>query len=593
MANEEVGTGYVLIKPKMDDGAVADMEAKGGKAGGGFGTAFQVAAGNLIANAVTSIASAAVEVFSNAFSNYADYEQLVGGVETLFKESADVVQRNASQAFATAGLSANEYMEQVTSFSASLLQGLGGDTEAAAAYADMAIRDMSDNANKMGSDMATITQAYQGFAKQNYTMLDNLKLGYGGTKTEMERLLKDAGEIAGVEFNIDNYNDVIEAIHVMQENMGIAGTTSKEATETISGSISKLQASWQNFLTGIFDENADLGALGEQLLGSVGDVLKNVVPRLFTMVGNVFGNIPNAIIGVFEGIPDILAPTITAVFGEGVGGRINGLIEGACTSIASVIDGATAVIQGMIETAWPVIEDIIKTAMTAINTFSIEVWPSIQTLITDVMAAVSGVIQTAWPVIMNIISTVSNAIKAVVSTVWPIIRDVVTTAMAVIDGAIRSVQPLVDFVAGIFDGVLNAIKNPMESAKNFIKGIIDAIRGLFNFDIQWPHIPLPHFSVSGSPNPLDWLSGGLPSINVEWYAKGGIVDGATLIGAGEAGPEAIVPLSEPNLRPFADAVAERMGAGIVVNEMTVVTPDPEDFMRQLTAFAARTRAQYA
>lgn len=177
MANEEVGTGYVLIKPKMDDGAVADMEAKGGKAGGGFGTAFQVAAGNLIANAVTSIASAAVEVFSNAFSNYADYEQLVGGVETLFKESADVVQRNASMAYATAGLSANQYMEQVTSFSASLLQGLGGDTEAAAAYADMAIRDMSDNANKMGTDMGRITDAYQGFAKQNYTMLDNLKLG--------------------------------------------------------------------------------------------------------------------------------------------------------------------------------------------------------------------------------------------------------------------------------------------------------------------------------------------------------------------------------------------------------------------------------
>lgn len=170
MANEEVGTGYVLIKPKMDDGAVADMESKGGKAGGGFGTAFQVAAGNLIATAVETIAAGAVDVFSNAFNNYANFEQLVGGVETLFKDSADAVQQNASRAFETAGLSANEYMEQVTSFSASLLQGLGGDTEAAAEYADMAIRDMSDNANKMGSDMASITTAYQGFAKQNYTI---------------------------------------------------------------------------------------------------------------------------------------------------------------------------------------------------------------------------------------------------------------------------------------------------------------------------------------------------------------------------------------------------------------------------------------
>lgn len=593
MANEEVGTGYVLIKPKMDDGAVADMEAKGGKAGGGFGTAFQVAAGNLIANAVTSFGSEAVEVFSNAFSNYADYEQLVGGVETLFKESADVVQRNASMAYATAGLSANEYMEQVTSFSASLLQGLGGDTEAAAAYADMAIRDMSDNANKMGSDMATITMAYQGFAKQNYTMLDNLKLGYGGTKTEMERLLKDAGELADTEFNIDNYNDVIEAIHVMQTEMGIAGTTSKEATETISGSIAKLESSWQNFLTGIFDEHADLGSLGEELLGSVGDVLKNVVPRLFVMVGNVFGNIPNAIIGVFENIPRILEPTINAVFGDAMGGKIYDVILGGCEAITNVIDGAMSVIQGMIETAWPVIEDIVTSAMEGIDAFMTDVWPSIEQLISGVMDTISHIIEVAWPIIMNIIGTVSNGIKGVIQAVWPVISGIVTGAMDAIDGAVRSVQPLVDFVAGVFDGVLNAIKNPMESAKNFIEGIIDAIKGLFSFDIQWPHIPLPHFSVSGSPNPLDWLSGGLPSINVEWYAKGGIVDGATLIGAGEAGPEAIVPLSEPNLRPFADAVAERMGAGIVVNEMTVVTPDPEDFMRQLTAFAARTRAQYA
>ena len=170
MANEQVGTGYVLIKPKMDEGAKAQVEQSGKSSGQGFGTAFQVAAGNLISNAVQSLASAAVDVFANAFSNYADYEQLVGGVDTLFKESSEIVQRNAAEAYRTAGMSANEYMEQVTSFSASLLQGLGGDTEAAAAYADMAMRDMSDNANKMGTDMGRITDAYAGFAKQNYTI---------------------------------------------------------------------------------------------------------------------------------------------------------------------------------------------------------------------------------------------------------------------------------------------------------------------------------------------------------------------------------------------------------------------------------------
>ena len=170
MAEEKVGTGYVLIKPKLDDGAKADVERSGKASGHGFGTAFQVAAGNLIASAVTGLASAAVDIFKNVFGNYAEYEQLVGGVETLFGESAGIVQGYAENAFRTAGLSANEYMETVTGFSASLLQSLGGDTEAAARYADMAVTDMADNANKMGTDMARIQDAYQGFAKQNYTI---------------------------------------------------------------------------------------------------------------------------------------------------------------------------------------------------------------------------------------------------------------------------------------------------------------------------------------------------------------------------------------------------------------------------------------
>lgn len=169
-SSSSVGTGYVDIKPRMEAGAVSALEASGAKAGKGFGGTFAVAAGNLIANAVTALGSAVADTFKTAFDNYANYEQLVGGVDTLFKESSAIVQKNASEAFRTAGLSANEYMEQVTGFSASLLQSLGGDTQKAAEYADMAVRDMSDNANKMGTDMGRITDAYQGFAKQNYTI---------------------------------------------------------------------------------------------------------------------------------------------------------------------------------------------------------------------------------------------------------------------------------------------------------------------------------------------------------------------------------------------------------------------------------------
>ena len=186
--------------------------------------------------------AAAVKLGKEVIAAYADYEQLVGGVDTLFKDSSQQLQTYAANAYKTAGLSANDYMETVTGFSASLIQSLGGDTEKAVKYADMAITDMSDNANKMGTDMSSIQNAYQGFAKQNYTMLDNLKLGYGGTKQEMERLLADAEKISGVKYDISSYADVVEAIHVMQESMDIAGTTAKEAEATISGSVNALKS---------------------------------------------------------------------------------------------------------------------------------------------------------------------------------------------------------------------------------------------------------------------------------------------------------------------------------------------------------------
>lgn len=595
MADNVIGTGSVVIKPTLDKGAVSSVERSGGDAGRGFGGAFSVAAGNLIASAVSAIASAAVDVFANAFSNYADYEQLVGGVDTLFKESSEVVQKNAAEAYKTAGLSANEYMEQVTSFSASLLQGLDGDTAAAAAYADMAIRDMSDNANKMGTDMEMITNAYQGFAKQNYTMLDNLKLGYGGTKSEMERLLADASEIAGVEFDIDNYNDVIEAIHVMQTEMGIAGTTAQEATGTISGSISKLQSSWQNFLTGIFSDDADIGALGEQLFESIGDVLSNIVPRLGALVQNLFGRIPEALTNAMAALPGILTPTIDSVFGEGVGEQVFTIISDTVANIQNVIQGATEVIQGMIETAWPAIEQYISIAMEGIDAFMQLVWPNIQNLITTVMNTISTVIQAVWPVIVNVWSTATNAIQAVASAVWPVISSIVQIAMNAITTAIDAIGPVVSFVSGVFDGILNAIKDPMETAKNIVESAISFIEDIFSgAHLELPHINLPHFNIYGGEAP--WGIGGVgtpPKIDIEWYAKGGFVDGATLIGAGEAGPEMILPRQGGLMDEFASTVASKV-SGISINgPVTVIADDPEDFIRQLTSFAARTRAQYA
>ena len=268
------------------------------EAGDGF-TVFKGVLADLSAKAITSaingmkkLGSAIIDVGKQAVSSYAEYEQLVGGVETLFKDSSNIVEDYANRAYKTAGLSANQYMETVTSFSASLLQSLGQDTEKAANYADQAIIDMSDNANKMGTSMEMIQNAYQGFAKQNYTMLDNLKLGYGGTKTEMERLIADAnkvkqanGEMA--DLSIKSFADVTEAIHIIQTEMGITGTTAEEAEKTISGSVNSMKASWNNLLTAIADDNADMGKAVDEFVNSTITASQNLVPRIRKVVDGI------------------------------------------------------------------------------------------------------------------------------------------------------------------------------------------------------------------------------------------------------------------------------------------------------------------
>ena len=237
----------------------------------------------------TALASAAVvkglvDLGKASVEAYAEYEQLVGGVETLFGKSADTVKQYAQDAYMTAGLSANEYMEQVTSFSASLLQSLGGNTAAAADYGNQAVIDMADNANKMGTAIESIQNAYQGFAKGNFTMLDNLKLGYGGTREEMQRLLEDAEKISGIHYDISSFADITKAIHTIQEEMGIAGTTAEEAGSTIQGSIGMVKAAWENLLTGLADPDADIDQLIENLLNSVTTAAENIIPAITTFI---------------------------------------------------------------------------------------------------------------------------------------------------------------------------------------------------------------------------------------------------------------------------------------------------------------------
>ena len=357
----ELAKAYVQIVPSAD-GISAGLEKVLGKqgedAGTTLGSKFSGTFGKIgkaalagIGVAAAGAASAAGKLMTESVKGFAEFEQLTGGVETLFKDSADTVMQYADNAFKTAGLSANEYMETVTSFSASLLQSVGGDTQRAAAIADQAIIDMADNANKMGTSMESIQNAYQGFAKANYTMLDNLKLGYGGTKEEMQRLLEDATALSGVEFDISSYADVVEAIHVVQENLGIAGTTAKEASETVSGSIAATKAAWNNLIVGLTDENADVGKLVDNLVSSAETAINNLVPaatRALKGITELAGKIGPVLA---EKLPEMIESLLPALV-QAAGNLVAGLIANLPSILASLIKALFEAGKVLLKSLW-------------------------------------------------------------------------------------------------------------------------------------------------------------------------------------------------------------------------------------------------
>ena len=368
----------LFVKISVDDQASSQVETIGSKLKGGLVTAAKVGAA-----AVAAAGTAIVAIGKQAIEQYAEYEQLVGGVETLFKQSADVVQQYAANAYKTAGMSANEYMETVTSFSASLLQSLDGDTAAAAEKANLAITDMSDNANKMGTSMEMIQNAYQGFAKQNYTMLDNLKLGYGGTKEEMQRLLDDAEKLSGQKFDLSSYGDIVDAIHVVQTEMGITGTTAKEASTTISGSVDSAKAAWQNLVTGIADGYADVGELTDNVVESVETAAGNILPVVDTVIENLLTVLE-------EKGPDIINGG-ARLFGKIAAGAITSIP----TIISSIPDIIDAIVQGFKESDLDIIEigkDIVKGIWEGIKSMASWINNKVSDFVGGIVDGVKGVL---------------------------------------------------------------------------------------------------------------------------------------------------------------------------------------------------------
>lgn len=442
------------------------------------------AAGKAAVVGVTAAATAIGTIGTKAIQAYADYEQLVGGVETLFKDSQDKVMEYANNAYKTAGLSANEYMETVTSFSASLLQSLDGDTSASAEKANLALTDMSDNANKMGTDMTSIQNAYQGFAKANYTMLDNLKLGYGGTQAEMQRLLEDAEKISGIKYDISSYADIVDAIHVVQTEMGITGTTAKEAASTIQGSFGMVKAAWQNLVTGLADPGQDLGALVGNFTDSVVVAGNNLIPRIQELLPRIVEAVTSLVGTVSEQLPALLESVLPSLI-EGATSLIAGLMAALPSVLAVLGDVAPTVIGILVPALIDLLPQIVQTGIDVIVSLVQGISEAMPELIPAATEAILEIVDTltnpdnigklvdaALKIILTLADGIIDAVPRLLEVAPKIITNLIT---ALTENFPKIIESGVKLVASLSDGLIKSIPQLTETAPKLIIGIVQGI----------------------------------------------------------------------------------------------------------------------
>lgn len=502
------------------DDTTEKAEKSQGKISGAFGK-IGTAALKVGAAVGAAAVTAGTAITKMAVSAYADYEQLVGGVDTLFKESSAKVQAYANNAYKTAGLSANEYMETVTSFSASLLQSLGGDTAKAADAANVAITDMADNANKMGTSMEMVQNAYQGFAKQNYTMLDNLKLGYGGTKEEMQRLLKDAQKLSGVKYDMSNLNDVYQAIHVIQTELGITGTTAKEASATISGSFASMKSAWQNLLVGIADGNQNLDQLFVNLWDGIVTVGENVIPRIgttFQSLGKLITKIiPQTIQGasttllksgkdmldkigdgIKQNVPSLIGKGLDMVvkFSENVRANAPNLISSGLQLIVQLAKGVMDGLPQMIEKVPVIISNfanvindnmptVLKAGVQIIITIGKGLIQAIPTLVKNIPKIISAVVDVftafQW---LNLGKSLMVKLKDGIIAAGGAVK---SAAIKIKDAVVKPIKELAsnmlslgtNLVKGLWNGIGNAKAWILSKIKGFGQSILNEMKAFF------------------------------------------------------------------------------------------------------------------
>lgn len=518
----------ILLDTSDYDDALNDAsrnaESFADKLKNGLSTAAKVGAAALGA-AATGVAA----LTKASIDQYAEYEQLVGGVDTLFKEASNTIQQYASNAYKTAGVSANIYMEQATAFSASLIQSLGGDTQAAAEYANQAIMDMSDNANKMGTDIESIQQTYQSLMRGNYAMLDNLKLGYGGTKSELERLVADAEELTGQALDPSKFSDVITAIHAVQENMGITGTTAKEAATTIEGSVGMMRAAWDNLLVGIANDNGDLGSLTYEFADTVETALSNILPRVKIILGGIgqviadmgtiiaqtlpemiFTVLPSLIsagaqllVGLVAGIisalpqlaasvPEIVSALYTSIVSAGpqlatAGTQLLSMFtSGIETGIPDLISRLPQIIEGILNFIAENLPSILDMGVQILTSLQDGIINSISSLVSSlpqVISAITGFIADNLPAIVNAgISVLVNLASGIVSAIPQLVAVLPQIISAIVNGVGNLMGSIVDIGENIVQGIWEGIQNMATWIKNkvtgFFSGIVDGVKGL-------------------------------------------------------------------------------------------------------------------
>lgn len=434
----------LAVKITCDDQASGEVDKIGDGIKNKLGAAVKVGGA-----AVAALGTATIAIGKTALDAYSNYEQLVGGIDTLFKASSGKMQQYAANAYQTAGVSANRYMEISTSFAAALISSLGGNTEAAADMANTAITDMSDNANKMGTSLETVQEAYMSLSRGNYEMLDSLKLGYGGTKSELERLLSDAEKFSAAQgevrdFSVDSYSDIVEAIHIVQDEMGITGTTAEEAATTIEGSVNMAKAAWDNWLAGLGNEDADMEGLTDQLVGSVAIAGENIIPR----VGQIMVSIGQTVAAYAPSVGLYLSNALISVMPEAVQGPMRDALAGASEVIgkfAGVFEDNLGPAAGAADSVFSAISSGVTTFSNAVNDL---VLPAIDQL-SPAFESFFGAIQAAQPLLTFLADLIGTALAAAISIAINLFSGIVEVVAFVITGFEQLYEDISGFVTGV------------------------------------------------------------------------------------------------------------------------------------------------